>query len=271
MLSYAKARVRTEAKSTGSVTKPTWPPGKFISGVPRRPASATAVRWGNSPFDAVPPATMSRVEAASRAGKSGGYRAMGMSPCAKNRVLILTSSAEGGCGSPGGSVWDHGHAREGGEGFPRGTDALLRERVVDVVESRWRPLGLWQEQGQWRLMRDEGFDVVWIAGDQGESSHRATTAAKDVGGHFADGRLEHPAYVVGQQVRFAVLVKVVDRAVSEASWVVGHDRVGLSQRRCNGGKSRCVHWVTDQHERRARALYLVVQTRSGDVQHVARR
>ena len=67
---YVKAPVRTEANSTGS-EETTCPPGKFMRGMPRRSANATAVRWGNSPFDAVPPATMSRAEVASRAGKSG--------------------------------------------------------------------------------------------------------------------------------------------------------------------------------------------------------
>ena len=42
--SYAKTRRSTAAKPSASVTKPAWPPGKSISGVPRRSASAAAVR-----------------------------------------------------------------------------------------------------------------------------------------------------------------------------------------------------------------------------------
>jgi hypothetical protein len=72
-------------------------------------------------------------------------------------------------------------------------------------------LGFRQEQGERGLVGDEGLHVAGVAGDQGEPRDRATAAAEHVRGPAAN-RLQHPAHVIGQQVRLGVLVGVVNGA-----------------------------------------------------------
>ena len=92
--------------------------------------------------------------------------------------------------------------------------------------------------------------MAGVVGHQREPRDGATAAAEHVCGPVAD-RLQHPAYVVGQQVRLGVLVGVVDGAAGEASGVVGHDGVVLGEQWRDRGKPRSTHGVADQHERRA--------------------
>jgi hypothetical protein len=163
----------------------------------------------------------------------------------------------------------HVDARKGGEPLPRGAVAAVAVGVVDVVHTGACLLGFGQEQSERSLVGDEGSHVAGVVDDQGESGDGATAAAEHVCRLVADG-LEHPAYVVGQQVRLGILVRVVDRAAVEASGIESHDGVVLSEQRRHRGKSRSAHRVPYQHERRASALYLVVQARSWNMQRVTR-
>ena len=133
-----------------------------------------------------------------------------------------------------------------------------------------RLLGVRQEQGERGLVGDKGLHVAGVVGDQGESRDCATAAAEHVGGPVANG-LEHPAHVVGEQVRLRILVRAVDLAAAEAPRVGGHDGIVLGEQWRDRGESRSTHGVPDQHERRARALYLVVQASSRNNQRVTRR
>ena len=81
-------------------------------------------------------------------------------------------------------------------------------------------------------MGDESLDVVGVTGDQGEPGDRTAAAAEHLRGPAAN-RLQHPPYVICQQVRLGILVAVVDRAAAEASGVVAHDGVVVSEQRCD--------------------------------------
>jgi hypothetical protein len=97
---------------------------------------------------------------------------------------------------------------------------------------------------------DERFHVAGVVGNQREPRNRASTATEYVRGHLAN-RLQHSAYVVGQQVRLGVLVGVVDRAAGETSGVVSHDGVSLGEQSRDRGKPGSAHGMADQHECRA--------------------
>ena len=118
-------------------------------------------------------------------------------------------------------------------------------------------------------MGDDGPHMAGVPGDQREPGDRAAAAAEDLRGPAAD-RLQHPPYVVGQQVGLGILVAIVDGAAAEASGIVGHDGVVVGEQRCDRGETGAVHGVADEHQHRARALHLVVQARARDIQHMTR-
>ena len=111
-------------------------------------------------------------------------------------------------------------------------------------------IGFGQEQGERGLMGDEGVHPGGVVRHQGEPSDRATAATEHMSRPVAN-RFQHPAYVVGQQIRLAVLVAVFDCAAGETSGVVGHDRVVLGQQWCNRRESRNSHGMAYQHQHRA--------------------
>ena len=61
---------------------------------------------------------------------------------------------------------------------------------------RQRILAIGQHLGERRLVRDEGPDILGMAGDQGQRVDGATAAGEEVDGSAAD-RLDHAVDVVG--------------------------------------------------------------------------
>ena len=156
---------------------------------------------------------------------------------------------------------------EAGESLPGGVNTAREVRVIDVQEPDAFLLRVGQEQGERGLVRDEGLHVPGVVGHQCEPGDCAAAAAEHVGGPSTN-RFQNPADVVGQQFGLTILVVVVDGATGEASGVEGDDGVMLGQTRGDGAKPRCTHRMAHQHERGARASYLVVQARPRNVQPV---
>ena len=178
---------------------------------------------------------------------------------------MATISGEGADGGVVGRT--HDHAGEGGEPLPRRTDALVAVGVDDLLASGSLLFRVREEETERRLVGDERTHVVGMAGGQSQPGDRPAAAAHDIGRPLAH-RVEHPAHVIGEEIRLGVLIGIVDGAGRKAARIVGHDGVRVSQERRDRGEPHASHGVADEHQHRARAPHLVLETRARDVERV---
>lgn len=99
--------------------------------------------------------------------------------------------------------------------------------------------GVGQQLGDWRLVRDEGSNLVGMTGGKGRSGDGPATAGEHVGWFAADG-IDHESQIVGLDLRCDAKRRVVDCALAEPARVIGHHCVSLGEQVGNGANGALV-------------------------------